>query len=97
MTAPVQERDRVGGRSAVVIFVVTFLLIVASLAATAGFLVYRPHAAAQVAPPEKPTDAEELRREQEKKLHGYGYTDRDKTVAHIPIERAIEIVSQESP
>jgi hypothetical protein len=38
------------------------------------------------------TRAEDEKAEQRKRLHGYGWVDRDAGVVHIPIERAIERV-----
>jgi hypothetical protein len=35
----------------------------------------------------------ELRRQEEKHLKSYGWIDREKGVAHIPIERAMEILA----
>ena len=38
------------------------------------------------------TRAEDEKSEQQRRLHGYGWVDRDAGVVHIPIERAIERV-----
>jgi hypothetical protein len=97
MKAPKQERDVVRGRLTVIVFVLSVVTIVASLAAVAGFLVYRPRGKGPIEEPSRPSNAEQLRAEQEKQLHGYGYLDREKTIAHIPIEQAIDIVSKEAP
>ena len=44
--------------------------------------------------PDPVTDLNKFRAEQEEQLNSYGWVDRKNGVAHIPIERAIEIVSQ---
>ncbi|KFA90828.1 hypothetical protein Q664_25930 [Archangium violaceum Cb vi76] len=41
------------------------------------------------------TRAEDEKAEQRKRLHGYGWVDRDAGVVHIPIERAIERVVEQ--
>lgn len=41
------------------------------------------------------TRAEDETSEQRRRLHGYGWVDRDAGVVHIPIERAIERVVEE--
>jgi hypothetical protein len=97
MKSPPQERDRVRSRTTVIVFALSVLTMIASLAAVAGFLVYRPHGKGPIEPPTRPSNAEQLRAAQEKQLHGYGYVDGDKTIAHIPIEQAIDIVSTEAP
>lgn len=93
----IQERDVVRSKTTMIVFALSVVTIIASLAAVAGFLVYRPHGKGSVEPPTRPSNAEQIRAEQEKQLHGYGYVDREKTIAHIPIERAIDIVSEEAP
>jgi hypothetical protein len=90
-----QEHDQVRGRLVVVVFVVSVIVGFAGVAATAGLLAGRTHAVANAE--ERPSLKEPVRTEQEKRLHGYGWVDRDKAIAHIPIERAIDIVSKESP
>ncbi|HJQ84172.1 MAG TPA: hypothetical protein VKA21_08855, partial [Candidatus Binatia bacterium] len=37
-----------------------------------------------------------LRREEEARLHGYGWVDRDAGIVRIPIERAIELTVAEA-
>src|SRR4051812_40609638 len=41
------------------------------------------------------SDAKDLKAVTQQKLHGYGWVDEQKTVAHIPIERAMQIVAQQ--
>ncbi|MGZ5966505.1 MAG: hypothetical protein ACXWP4_02475 [Polyangiales bacterium] len=90
-----QEHDQVRGRLVVAVFVVSVLVGFVGVAATAGLLSLRPHGVANAEP--RQAEAPEARTAQEKRLHGYGYVDRGKGIAHIPIERAIEIVAKETP
>lgn len=39
------------------------------------------------------TDLQELRAAENDKLHNYGYADSNKTTVHVPVDRAIEILS----
>jgi len=40
-------------------------------------------------------DAKEKREEQLRRLNGYGWVDRDKQVIHLPIDRAMQLLSVE--
>lgn len=50
-----------------------------------------PQPRLQVSPP---VDLEKFRAEQERELTTYGWVDREKNIVRIPIERAIELLSQ---
>jgi hypothetical protein len=41
-------------------------------------------------------EAEEKRNQQRKQLNGYGWTDREKQIIHIPIDRAMEKLATEA-
>lgn len=40
---------------------------------------------------------EAFEREKQQKLHSYGWVDRDRGIAHIPIERAMQMLAQPQP
>lgn len=47
--------------------------------------------------PDPARDLAALRRREQERLAGYGWVDRERGVAHIPIERAMQLLAQSPP
>jgi hypothetical protein len=72
----------------ILIGLVVGVLVVVGLAAPGGPLGPAPSATAQ------PTTADLVRSRDDPILYGYGWVDQKNGIAHIPIQRAIDIVAQ---
>jgi hypothetical protein len=106
---PLQEDDRLPNRRVSAVVITTTMVGIAAVAFSAWFLAAagrgRDHGPASPTPApsvigtveqillDDAHRAADLRREQLDHLHRFGWIDRDHGIAHIPIERAMDLLA----